>query len=146
MTLTYNLRSPWSPDLDRAPPPRQPWHRTFHPRALSPQDHGPSVTKQGSTVSSIHTPSTVQGIFTCCRSWSISKPLWLLGNMHAWSSTLLDLPPFMAKSQGLSDAGSGTECFHVLLLVAAPKRQLSNYSRLIANDISMWQGKGPECL
>ena len=74
------------------------------------------------------------------------KPLWLLGNVHAWISALLDLPPFMAMSQGFSGAGSGTECFHVALLLTVPKKQLSNYSWLIANDISMWWGKGPECL
>lgn len=106
-------------------------HRTMVPLSQNMNLHSPAPLR----------PAPCTAFSRAGGAGQSPKPLWLLGNMHAWSSTLLDLPPFMAVSQGFSGAGSGTECFHVVLLLTVPTRQLSNYSRLIANDISMWSGK-----
>lgn len=95
----YNLRGPL--------PLRWPWHTAFRHQETQPPEPRPSSHReQKATLLSTHTPSTLQGLGVSWRSWSFSKPLWLLGNMYAWSSVLLDLPPFMAMRQGFSDAGS----------------------------------------
>lgn len=56
---------------------------------------------------STYTPSTMQDLGMQWESWSVSNPPWFLGNTHAWSSGLLDMPPLVAMSQGFSSTGSG---------------------------------------
>lgn len=104
-----------------------------------------SHRKQEPTFLSTHMPSTMQGLYVGWGSWSAFKALWLPGNTYAWSSALLDLPPFMALSQD-PPVLAQAKVFPCGPLTHCTEEAASNYSRLTTNDISRWWGKGPECL
>lgn len=51
--------------------------------------------------------STGQGFRRARGAGQFPNPSHFLATLRAWSSALLDLPPFMASSQGFSRAGAG---------------------------------------